>query len=49
MNNCSFYKYIHNIYNENNIQILFFCSYRYLNPWIILDKRKIRRMTVYYA
>ncbi|APE74511.1 hypothetical protein SCITRI_00615 [Spiroplasma citri] len=49
MINCPFCKYIHNIYIENNINILFFCYYRYPNPWIVLDKRKIRRMIVYYA
>ncbi len=49
MINCPFCKYIHNIYNENNIQILFFRSYRYPNQRIVLDKRKIRRMTVDYA
>ncbi|WFG97016.1 hypothetical protein M0C40_03165 [Spiroplasma citri] len=48
MINCPFCKYIHNIYIENNINILFFCYYRYPNPWIVLDKRKIRRMIVYY-
>lgn len=49
MINYPFCKYIHNIYNENNILILFFCYYMYINPWIILDKIKIIRTMVYYA